>query len=146
MRDQKVFLSAGMIDYRLAGLELRSPRRSRAPIFPPRMKNRPEHQLESSRCASGWIVKCACGWRNQARDTKAAALSDGFLHLRGKRMVLDKDCKARDTRKHLAPHLLQLHEVQGRWQAVCRCGWTSLPSLRAAIALANGQDHVRRAR
>ena len=146
MRDQKVFLSAGMINYRLAGLEMHGPRQSRAPITPQKLKNRPEHQLESSRCASGWIVKCACGWRNQARDTKAAALSDGFLHLRGKKTVVATDRKARDNGKTLAPHLLQLHEVQSRWQAVCRCGWTSLPSLRGAIALANGQDHVRRAR
>lgn len=146
MRDQKVFLSAGMINYRLAGLEMRGPRQSRAPIAPPRIKNKPEHQLESSRCTSGWILKCACGWRNQARDTKAAALSDGFLHLRGKKTVEVKSRKAQGNRQTASPHLLQLHEVQGRWQAVCRCGWTSLPSLRGAIALANGQDHVRRTR
>ena len=146
MRDQKVFLSAGMINYRLAGLEMRGPRQSRAPIASPRMKNKPEHQLESSRCTSGWIVKCACGWRNEAKDTKAASLSDGFLHLQGKKRVTVKGHRARDNRRLSAPHLPQLHEVQGRWQAVCRCGWTSLPSLRGAIALANGQDHVRRAR
>lgn len=146
MRDQKVFLSAGMINYRLAGLEMRGPRQSRAPITPQKLKNTPEHQLESSRCASGWIVKCACGWRNEARDSKAASLSDGFLHLQGKKRVRVNGHKVRDIRRLSAPHLLQLHEVQGRWQAVCRCGWTSLPSLRGAIALANGQDHVRRAR
>lgn len=146
MRDQKVFLSAGMIDYRLAGLELRGAKRKEKATRKAQTGKKPEHLLETTFDNSGWATRCVCGWSATKNETKALSLDQGFNHLQAKRRPIFANPQDRPRPHVTANHVIQLHLDQERWCAVCRCGWTSLPSRRASLALSNGQDHVRRAR
>lgn len=146
MRDQKVFLSAGMIDYRLAGLELRGAMRNEKVTKQTQTGKKTEHELETVFDRSGWASRCVCGWYTTANETKAIALDKGFDHLQAERRPTISNRQDRYRRRVAEDHVIQLHLDQERWCAACRCGWTSLPSRRASLALSNGQDHVRRAR
>lgn len=146
MRDQKVFLSSGVIDYRLAGLELRDVRRQNNDKGQTKSNTKPEHLLETYCDNPSWTTRCICGWSTTRNETNAIALDKGFGHVQVKRPRTFVKHQDRAHRQAAVSHILQLHRDQERWHAACRCGWTSLPSRRASLALSNGQDHVRRAR